>query len=75
MSDHKKKLAANQKFEKIIRDIIPVFEKAREWGDLVNCLQKINLAIETNIGLRVPAKQELAKRLSQCLNPDFTMIH
>jgi hypothetical protein len=33
------------------------------------------VVIDNNDGLPIPQKQELAKRLTQCLHPDFDMLH
>jgi hypothetical protein len=52
-----------------------LFDKAREWADLSNSLIKIVNIINKNPGLPVPNKKELAKRLTQCLNPDLSVIH
>ena len=35
-----------EKFKKSLKDIIDSFEKAREWADLSNCLQKVKKLFE-----------------------------
>lgn len=51
------------------------FERAREWADLSNCLQRIKKTFVEHPELPVPLKKDLAKRLAQCLNPDLNVIH
>ena len=40
------------------------FERAREWADLSNSLQKLKRAIDGYPNEPVPVKKELAKRLA-----------
>jgi len=54
---------------------IALFERAREWADLSNCLQKVKKDITSYAKLHIPCKKELSKRLAQCLNPDLNVIH
>ena len=49
--------------KKGLKHVIDSFEKAKEWADLSNCLQKVKKHIENNTGLEIPWKIELAKRL------------
>lgn len=51
------------------------FERAREWADLSNCLQRNKKTFAEHPDLPVPLKKDLAKRLAQCLNPDLNVIH
>lgn len=55
--------------------MLSAFERAREWADLSNCLQKVKKTFMDHPNLPVPQKKELAKRLAQCLNPDLNVIH
>ena len=52
-----------EKFKKNLKDVIDLFEKAREWADLSNCLQKVKKLIEVNSNMDIPLKKDLAKRL------------
>ena len=45
--------------------MIDSFERAREWADLSNCLQKAKKQIEQNKGLPIPRQKDLAKRLGK----------
>jgi hypothetical protein len=64
-----------ERFKQQLSSVNPLFERAREWADLSNCLQKVKKVIDSNPGLPVPNKKDLAKRLAQCLNPDLNVIH
>ena len=64
-----------ERFKSQLNTINTLFERAREWADLSNCLQKLKKAIDQNPKLHVPLKKDLAKRLAQCLNPDLNVIH
>jgi hypothetical protein len=55
--------------------ILATFERAREWADLSNSLQKLKRVIDQYPNEPVPVKKELSKRLAQCLNPDLNVIH
>ncbi|CAI2382310.1 unnamed protein product [Moneuplotes crassus] len=65
-------------FQRNIKTLVDSFERAREWADLNNCLQKLKRILEKN---DAESKHEiedipsLAKRLAQCLSPDFNVIH
>ena len=41
-------------FDKGLGNVIGAFEKAKEWADLSNCLQKVKRQIEQNKGLVIP---------------------
>jgi|APSaa5957512535_1039671.scaffolds.fasta_scaffold408316_2 hypothetical protein len=62
-------------FDRGLKNIIDSFERAREWADLSNCLQKVKKMIEQYKGLKIPRQRDLAKRLAQCLNPEINVIH
>lgn len=64
-----------EKFKSQLANVNTLFERAREWADLSNCLSKVKKVIENNPQLSVPSKKDLAKRLQQCLNPDLAVIH
>jgi hypothetical protein len=69
---------SNTQFQKNIKALIDSFEKAREWADLNNCLQKLKRMLEKNDKAEkydIQDKANLAKRLAQCLSPDFNVIH
>ena len=69
---------SNTQFQKNIKNLIDSFEKAREWADLNNCLQKLKRILEKNNKAEqyeINDKLNLAKRLAQCLSPDFGVIH
>lgn len=63
MSFKKSFMNALEKFKKNLKDVIDLFEKAREWADLSNCLQKVKKLIEVNSNMDIPLKKDLAKRL------------
>ena len=69
---------SQSQFQKNIKGLIDSFEKAREWADLNNWLQKLKKYLEKN---NATDKHELkdhanvAKRLAQWLSPDFNVIH
>lgn len=46
-----------------MHNVIESFERAREWADLSNCLQKVKKHFDQNPGLDIPLKKDLAKRL------------
>jgi hypothetical protein len=58
-------------FKKSLNNVIESFEKAREWADLSNCLQKVKKHFELNPGLDIPLKKDLAKRLGKELMFDL----
>ena len=65
-------------YQKNIKALIDSFEKAREWADLNNCLQKLKRLLEKNNRAEqhdIKDKANLAKKLAQCLSPDFNVIH
>lgn len=65
-------------FQKSIKTLIDSFEKAREWADLNNCLQKLKKLLEKNNAAErheIVDHTNIAKRLAQCLAPDFNVIH
>lgn len=64
-----------EKFKAQLGTVISSFEKAREWADLSNCLQRVKKTFDQFQNLPVPLKKDLAKRLAQCLNPELTVIH
>ena len=64
-----------KRFANQLTQILATFERAREWADLSNSLQKLKRAIDGYPNEPVPVKKELAKRLAQCLNPDLNVIH
>jgi len=69
---------SNIQFQKNIKSLIDSFERAREWADLNNCLQKLKRMLEKNNKAdkyEIQDKVNLAKRLAQCLSPDFNVIH
>jgi hypothetical protein len=49
-------------------NIIDSFEKAREWADLSNCLQKVKKLFQRYPGIEIPEKNKLAKRLGKSPN-------
>ena len=67
--------AENEKFAKEIKDILNKFTMATEWADLSNLLERLKKSFKANEKSLVPMKKELAKRLSQCLTPELSMIH
>ena len=52
-------------FDRGLKNTIDSFEKAREWADLSNCLQRVKKQIETYKGLPIPRQRDLAKRLGE----------
>jgi hypothetical protein len=48
-----------------LKNVIDSFEKAKEWADLSNCLQKAKQQIEKYKGLPIPRQRDLAKRLGK----------
>ena len=65
-------------FQKNIKGLVDSFERAREWADLNNCLQKLRKCLDKNDKenqYEIQDKASLAKRLAQCLSPDFNVIH
>lgn len=52
-------------FDRGLRNAIDSFERAKEWADLSNCLQKAKQQIEKNRGLPIPRQRDLAKRLGK----------
>ena len=52
-------------FDKGLRNVIDSFERAREWADLSNCLQKVKKQIDQNRDLPIPRQRDLAKRLGK----------
>src|SRR6056300_699943 len=58
-------LFSADKFDKDLKIVIDSFEKAKEWADLSNCLQKVKRQIDQNKGLPIPRQRELAKRLGK----------
>lgn len=65
-------------FQKTIKTHIDSFEKAREWADLNNVLQKLKRTLEKNNRAEqfdIKDMANLAKKLAQCLSPDFNVIH
>jgi hypothetical protein len=56
-------------FEDVI-NVLKAFDRAKEWADLIKCLQRLQKALQKYPSFPlVPAKLTFAKRLSQCLNP------
>jgi len=71
-------IITNSQFQKNVKNLVDSFEKAREWADLNNCLQKLKRMLEKNDKenkYEIQDKASLSKRLSQCLSPDFNVIH
>lgn len=58
-----KRLLDMEKFKSQLANVNTLFERAREWADLSNCLSKVKKVIDGNPGLSVPNKKDLAKRL------------
>eukprot|EP01117_Protostelium_nocturnum_P017404 TRINITY_DN7085_c1_g4_i1.p1 TRINITY_DN7085_c1_g4~~TRINITY_DN7085_c1_g4_i1.p1 ORF type:complete len:1777 (-),score=358.26 TRINITY_DN7085_c1_g4_i1:8-5338(-) len=53
-----------------IQSSLEQFEKAKEWADLIKCLQRLGKVLSKYEGFAlIPHKSLLAKRLAQCLNP------
>ena len=53
-----------KRFADQLTQILATFERAREWADLSNSLQKLKRAIDGYPNEPVPVKKELAKRLA-----------
>lgn len=51
------------------------FTTATEWVDLSNLLERLKRSFTQNTDCMTPNKKDLAKRLSQCLTPELSMIH
>ena len=51
------------------------FTTATEWVDLSNLLERLKRSFTQNPDSITPNKKDLAKRLSQCLTPELSMIH
>ena len=51
------------------------FTTATEWVDLSNLLERLKRSFVQNPDTMTPNKKDLAKRLSQCLTPELSMIH
>uniref|UniRef100_A0A0G4IFE5 Uncharacterized protein n=1 Tax=Chromera velia CCMP2878 TaxID=1169474 RepID=A0A0G4IFE5_9ALVE len=63
-----------RRLEQEIQNVLQAFEKAKEWADLSNCLQKLHKSIQRCRPLApcpLPFKEVVAKRLAQCLNPSL----
>lgn len=58
-------------FAEQINKALAGFEKAREWADLITCLQKLSRALGRSAPPfpTVPSRLLLGRRLAQCLNP------
>lgn len=53
-----------KRFADQLTSILATFERAREWADLSNSLQKLKRAIDGYPNEPIPVKKELAKRLA-----------
>lgn len=73
MSDFSWPKSDVRKYENEIYSILQSFEKAQEWADLSNCLQRLNRCISKEFcdTPGVPLKETVSKRLAQCLNPSL----
>ncbi|OII71806.1 uncharacterized protein cubi_00613 [Cryptosporidium ubiquitum] len=73
MSDFSWPKSDVRKYENEIYSILQSFEKAQEWADLSNCLQRLNRCISKEFCdiPGVPLKETVSKRLAQCLNPSL----
>lgn len=73
MSDFSWPKSDVRKYENEIHSILQNFEKAQEWADLSNCLQRLNRCISKEFSdvPGVPLKEIVSKRLAQCLNPSL----
>jgi hypothetical protein len=60
-------LTLTDKFRKGLKEVIDSFERAKEWADLSNCLQKVKKQFDQNQGVEIPMKKDLAKRLGKAL--------
>ncbi len=56
-------------FAEEVTGVLESFESAKEWPDLIKCLQKLQKVFmkHNNIPI-IPCKEFLSKRLAQCLN-------
>jgi len=54
-----------EKFKRGLKDAIDSFEKANEWADLNNCLQKVKKQFDNHQNTDIPLKKDLAKRLGR----------
>ncbi|KAF7457947.1 Dopey, N-terminal domain-containing protein [Cryptosporidium felis] len=73
MTDFTWSRSETKKYESEIFNILQSFEKAQEWADLSNCLQRLKRCISREY-LEVPGvplKETISKRLAQCLNPSL----
>jgi len=59
------RFVALEYFDKGLKNVIDSFEKAKEWADLSNCLQKAKQQIDKYKGLPIPRQRDLAKRLGK----------
>ncbi|KAJ1614008.1 Dop1p-like protein [Cryptosporidium canis] len=73
MSDFSWPKSEAKRYEGEIYSILQSFEKAQEWADLSNCLQRLNRCISKEFCETpgVPLKETVSKRLAQCLNPSL----
>ncbi|KAH8581856.1 Dop1p family [Cryptosporidium sp. chipmunk genotype I] len=73
MSDFSWPKSDVRKYENEIHSILQSFEKAQEWADLSNCLQRLSRCISKEFCdiPGVPLKETVSKRLAQCLNPSL----
>ncbi|POM85314.1 Dopey, N-terminal family protein [Cryptosporidium meleagridis] len=73
MSDFSWPKSDFRKYENEIHSILQSFEKAQEWADLSNCLQRLSRCINKEFCdiPGVPLKETISKRLAQCLNPSL----
>lgn len=57
-------------FAEQINKALAGFERAREWADLITCLQKLSKALGRSAPpfVTVPSRLLLGRRLAQCLN-------
>eukprot|EP00667_Euglena_gracilis_P000136 EG_transcript_136 len=59
-------------FRDEVQTVLKAFDAAREWPDVMKCIQRLQKALEHKKYERfeaVPEKLTLCKRLAQCLNP------
>ena len=56
-----------EKFKRNLKDAIDSFERANEWADLNNCLQKVKRQFDQHQSTDIPLKKDLAKRLGRYL--------
>jgi molecular chaperone GrpE (heat shock protein) len=45
---------ALEKFKRNLKDVIDSFERAKEWADLSNCLQKVKKQFELHQNTDIP---------------------